>query len=48
MLFRSRRENLPVATASAARVFCLPIFPDLEIETVDEICGLIKTAGAGA
>ena len=44
----ARRENLPVATASAARVFCLPIFPDLEIETVDEICGLIKTAGAGA
>jgi dTDP-4-amino-4,6-dideoxygalactose transaminase len=44
----ARRENLAVVSASAARVFCLPIFPDLEIETVDEICRLIKTAGAGA
>jgi dTDP-4-amino-4,6-dideoxygalactose transaminase len=35
-------ERLPVARAAAARVFCLPIYPDLEIEIVDEICTLIR------
>ncbi len=35
-------DNLPVARAAAARVFCLPIYPDLEIEAVDKICTLIR------
>jgi dTDP-4-amino-4,6-dideoxygalactose transaminase len=35
-------EHLPIARAAAARVFCLPIYPDLEIEIVDEICTLIR------
>lgn len=36
-------ENLPVARSAAARVLCLPIYPDLEIEIVDKICSLIRT-----
>lgn len=33
---------LPIATSAAARVFCLPIYPDLEIEIVEDICALIR------
>ncbi|KRC73485.1 dTDP-4-amino-4,6-dideoxy-D-glucose transaminase [compost metagenome] len=39
----SRRENLPHATAAAEQVLCLPIFPDLELSVVDEICKIIST-----
>ena len=39
----AHRGNLPVATASALRVLCLPIYPDLEISVVDEICSFIAT-----
>ncbi|MBK6594425.1 MAG: DegT/DnrJ/EryC1/StrS family aminotransferase [Burkholderiales bacterium] len=37
------RENLPVATAAASKVLCLPIYPDLEISIVDEIASFIAT-----
>jgi dTDP-4-amino-4,6-dideoxygalactose transaminase len=37
----AHRENLPVATATAQKVLCLPIYPDLDISAVDEITGLI-------
>lgn len=37
----SHRENLPVATAAAQQVLCLPIYPDLEMSTVDEITRFI-------
>ncbi len=37
----AHRENLPVATAAAQKVLCLPIYPDLDISAVDEITGLI-------
>lgn len=35
------KENLPVATASALQILCLPIYPDLEISVVDEITTFI-------
>jgi dTDP-4-amino-4,6-dideoxygalactose transaminase len=44
----ARRENLPVATDAAARILCLPIYADLEIEKVSEICRLIKSIKVGA
>jgi dTDP-4-amino-4,6-dideoxygalactose transaminase len=34
-------RNLPSATAAAARVLCLPIYPDLELSTVDRIAEFI-------
>lgn len=36
-----RRENLPVATAVAQSVLCLPIYPDLELSMVETIARLI-------
>jgi dTDP-4-amino-4,6-dideoxy-D-glucose transaminase len=37
-------ENLPVSNVMADQVLCLPIYPDLEPEIVDEICTLIREA----
>lgn len=37
----SNRDNLPVAFQAASEVLCLPIYPDLDLETVDEICEFI-------
>ena len=37
----ANRENLPVATATAKKVLCLPIYPGLALETVQEVVGLI-------
>ena len=37
----AHRENLPVATAAALQVLCLPIYPDLAMSVVDEITGFI-------
>jgi len=34
-------ENLPVARLAAAQVLCLPIYPDLEMDVVDRVIGLI-------
>jgi dTDP-4-amino-4,6-dideoxygalactose transaminase len=39
----AHRENLPVATAVAQKVLCLPIYPDLEVSSVDEITRFIAT-----
>jgi len=36
-LLSAHRENLPVATAAAQKVLCLPIYPDLDIQVVEEI-----------
>jgi dTDP-4-amino-4,6-dideoxy-D-glucose transaminase len=36
-------EHLPVAWEASRRVLCLPIYPDLEFETVDRICALITS-----
>lgn len=37
----ARRENLPVASDVAAKVICLPIYPDLRDEQIDRIVQLI-------
>ena len=37
----AHRENLPVATAAAQKVLCLPIYPDLDMSVVDEITRFI-------
>lgn len=37
----AHRENLPVATAAALQVLCLPIYPDLDISVVDEVTRFI-------
>jgi dTDP-4-amino-4,6-dideoxygalactose transaminase len=40
-LASSHRDNLPVASQAASQVLCLPIYPDLPLEKVDEICEFI-------
>lgn len=37
----SRPENLPHAADAARKVLCLPIYPDLSLKVVDEICDVI-------
>lgn len=37
----AHKENLPVATASAQEVLCLPIYPDLDMSVVEEITRFI-------
>jgi dTDP-4-amino-4,6-dideoxygalactose transaminase len=37
----AHRENIPVASEAAQQVLCLPIYPDLTLEVVEEICRLI-------
>jgi dTDP-4-amino-4,6-dideoxygalactose transaminase len=37
----SSSSNLPCATQAAKEVMCLPIYPDLDIAVVDEICSII-------
>lgn len=38
----SSPENLPIAHQIAREVLCLPIFPDLPLDRVDEIASLLK------
>ena len=42
-LSSSHRDNLPVANKAASQVLCLPIYPDLPLEIVDEICHFINS-----
>lgn len=37
----AHRDNLPMATAAAQQVLCLPIYPDLEMSAVEEITRII-------
>lgn len=39
----AHRDNLPVASAAAQQVLCLPIYPDLALEAVDEITRFIAS-----
>lgn len=39
----SNPDILPVATAAARRVLCLPIYPGLSLQVVEEICDLIAS-----
>jgi len=41
-LTSSHCANLPVATKAASQVLCLPIYPDLALGKVEEICNFIK------
>jgi dTDP-4-amino-4,6-dideoxygalactose transaminase len=38
----ARRGNLPGAFDAASRVLCLPIYPGLDMDTVDKICRLVS------
>ena len=38
----AHRDNLPVAAATALQILCLPIYPDLDMQTVDKITALIS------
>jgi dTDP-4-amino-4,6-dideoxygalactose transaminase len=40
-LLSAQRENLPVATAAAQQILCLPIYPTLDMSVVDEVAGFI-------
>jgi dTDP-4-amino-4,6-dideoxygalactose transaminase len=42
-LASSSPSNLPIATQSTKQVMCLPIYPDLDITIVDEICSIISS-----
>ena len=44
-LSSSKPENLPVATKVAEQVICLPIYPNLEVESLTKIVSIIKLAG---
>jgi len=39
----SNPSNLPVAELKTKQVFCLPIYPDLDLSDVNRICTLIKS-----
>jgi dTDP-4-amino-4,6-dideoxygalactose transaminase len=41
----SSRTNLPIAFQIANQVLCLPIYPDLSLDNVNEICKFIYTQG---
>jgi dTDP-4-amino-4,6-dideoxygalactose transaminase len=43
-LHSARQRNLRQATAVSRQILCLPIYPTLKLEDVDEICQLIKTS----
>jgi dTDP-4-amino-4,6-dideoxygalactose transaminase len=42
-LSSAHSDNLPVATAAARQVLCLPIYPDLDLDVVANICDLIAS-----
>jgi dTDP-4-amino-4,6-dideoxygalactose transaminase len=39
----ARRANLPIAYSTSLQILCLPIYPDLDILVVDEICDVIRS-----
>jgi dTDP-4-amino-4,6-dideoxygalactose transaminase len=42
-LASAHRDNLPIAASAAENVLCLPIYPELKIEIVNEVCQLIAS-----
>jgi dTDP-4-amino-4,6-dideoxygalactose transaminase len=42
-LLSAKPENIPIAKNIAEKVLCLPIYPDLKIDSVIKICNLIKS-----
>jgi dTDP-4-amino-4,6-dideoxygalactose transaminase len=43
----ANRENLPVATDTALKVLCLPIYPDLTVSDIEKIISIIDSGGGG-
>ena len=43
----SSAANLPVATSISSKVICLPIYPELTGDEVDQICDIIRDASRG-
>jgi len=41
----AQRWNLPIAEAIAAKVICLPIFPEMEENVVERVVNIIKKNG---
>jgi len=41
-LVSAKKENLPIAEQVADRVICLPIYPDLELESVNRVIEILK------
>lgn len=39
----AQRDNLPVATRAASQILCLPIYPDLDVRVVHEICDFLRS-----
>lgn len=39
----ARRENLPIASKASNQVLCLPIYPNLPISAIEEICSIISS-----
>lgn len=37
--------NLPVAERRARQIYCLPLYPNLELSDVERICTLVRSAG---
>lgn len=37
----AHRDNLPLATTAARQVLCLPIYPDLDLAVIEEVCSII-------
>ena len=40
-LSSAHRDNLPHASAAAQKILCLPIYPDLAMEVVEDVCHFI-------
>jgi len=40
----AHRDNLPVATATAQKILCLPIYPGLDPEAIQKVVRLIAAA----
>ncbi len=39
----ARKDNLPVASEATRQVLCLPIYPDLQVVEVEQICDFISS-----
>jgi dTDP-4-amino-4,6-dideoxygalactose transaminase len=41
----AQEGKMPVAEKAAREIICLPIHPDLDMDSVEEICDIISRAG---
>ena len=40
-MLSAQQTNLPIATIAAQKIICLPIYPDIPMRVVNEICGFV-------